>query len=167
MPGEPIRVSVSAIEKTISNVVDFLQLFRPNLYKITLEHGSYKWEVLRSYHEIKEVHKSLSKLVKKEMGKSCSDFTNEEIKFMDCPMFPMESDHIINIKKINKRCKEINNYLESLLTYPPFRDHPKVLEFLQVSPLSFVNEMGPSIIENLIQKRTGDNDYLGLMITLD
>jgi phospholipase D1/2 len=153
-----------AKEKTISNVIDFLHLFRPNLYKITLEHGLYKWEVWRSYHEIKEVHKSLSKLVKKEMGKSCSDFTNEEIKFMDCPKFPMDSDHIINIKKINKRCKEIKDYLEKLLIYPPFRDHPKVIDFLQVSPLSFVNEMGPSIIENSIQKRTGDNVYFGHLI---
>lgn len=36
-----------------------------------------------------------------------------------------------------------------------------VLHFLGVSPLSFVKDLGPSLIEDFLYKRTGDNVYYG------
>ena len=160
-----IKVSVTTKEKALSNIADFIHLFRPNVYKISLEHGPYKWEVLKTYIEIKEVHKSLTKLVKSEIGRSCSDFSEKEIK-QDWPKFPTDGDHLVTFRKMNKRCNALKDYLTALLTYPPFRDHPKVIEFLQVSPLSFIHEIGQSILEGLVRKRTGDNIYYGHLIKL-
>jgi phospholipase D1/2 len=53
-----------------------------------------------------------------------------------------------------------------LLTYPPFRDHQSVLNLLNVSPISFITELGPSILEGSLQKRTGDNVYYGRLSQL-
>ena len=44
-------------------------------YTLKLEHGDYKWEIKCDYSDIKDLHKTLAKLVKAEIGKSCSDIT--------------------------------------------------------------------------------------------
>jgi phospholipase D1/2 len=55
----------------------------------------------------------------------------------------------------------IKDYLDKILSYPPFRDHPRVLDLINVSPFSFITELGPSIFEGRVKKRTGDNVYYG------
>lgn len=42
-------------------------------YSIKITHGNFVWRVNREYGELKEVHKALSKLAKKDLGKSCSE----------------------------------------------------------------------------------------------
>ena len=154
LPKGPIKVSVTAERKHGAHI------FHPYIYTLSFTHDKYKWETIRTYKEIKEVHKTLAKIVKADMGRSCSDISKENIK-PDWPLFPTEHDHLISSSIIGERCKAIAEYLERLLTYPPFRDHPSVLQLLSVSPLSFVSEIGQSLIEGSLQKRTGDNVYYG------
>jgi phospholipase D1/2 len=154
MPGVPIKVEMSAERKHGPHI------FHPYIYTIRFTHGKFTWHVVHSYKELKEVHKCLAKIVKADLGKSCSDITQEDIK-SDWPVFPTEHDHLITEAHVGDRCKKLAEYLRRLLTYPPYRDHPSVLALLAVSPLSFVNDLGPSVIEDLMQKRTGDNVYYG------
>ena len=44
-------------------------------YTFKLKHDKYEWEVSYDYKELKELHRTLAKLVKADLGKSCSDFT--------------------------------------------------------------------------------------------
>jgi len=44
-------------------------------YTLSFEHGDYKWQIKYDYSDIKDLHKTLAKLVKAEIGKSCSDIT--------------------------------------------------------------------------------------------
>jgi phospholipase D1/2 len=153
-PKQSIQVSVSAERKHGSHI------FHPYIYTLSFKHDKYSWEVIRSYKEVKETHKTLAKIVKEDLGRSCSDISKDDFK-PDWPMFPTEHDHLITQNQIPDRCKHIAEYLERILTYPPFRDHPDVLHLLGVSPLSFIIGLSPSIIEGSIQKRTGDNVYYG------
>lgn len=106
------------------------------------------------------MHKTLAKLVKIDIGRSCSDIGEDEIK-NDWPLFPTEHDHLVSASQIDERCKKLADYLERMLTYPPYRDHPAVLALLGVSHLSFVEGLGTSILEGPLQKRSGDNVYYG------
>ena len=152
MPRTPITVEVTAEKKVTLN------LFRSYTYTFSFEHGKFKWEVTRTYHDLKEVHKTLSKIVKLDLGRSCSDLSPQEIN-PEWPMFPTDNDLLIPASKIDERCQAIKEYLEKMLKYPPFRDNPSVLHLLNVSPLSFITDIGSSLLEGSLEKRTGDNVY--------
>ncbi|CAF0825220.1 unnamed protein product [Brachionus calyciflorus] len=154
LPKTPITVSVSAERKHGAHI------FHPYNYTLSFTHGEHKWEVVRTFKEIKDTHKSLSKIVKQDLGRSCSDISQEEYKD-DWPLFPTEHDHLISSNLIGERCKHLAEYLKRMLTYPPFRDHPNTLQLLGVSPLSFMIGLSSSHIEYLLPKRTGDNVYYG------
>lgn len=154
-PNVRINVKVTAERKHGPHI------FHPYVYTIGFTHSdNHKWEVIRSYKEVKEVHKTLAKLVKIDIGRSCSDLTEFDIK-PEWPLFPTEHDHLVSASQIDERCKKLAEYLERMLTYPPFRDHPAVLSLLGVSHLSFVMGLGPSVLEGSLQKRSGDNVYYG------
>lgn len=158
-PRQPVKVTVKAERKHGPHI------FHPYIYTLKFDHAGYTWEVARSYKELKEVHKRLAKLVKADIGRSCSDISKEDIK-PDWPLFPTEHDHLITQANIGARCKSLSEYLTRMLSYPPFRDNPEVLAALGVSPLSFINGVSPSLIEEQIQKRTGDNVYYGRLSKL-
>ncbi len=114
IPRVPISVSVKAERKHGSHI------FHPYLYTLDFTHGNFKWSVCRSYKDIKEVHKTLSRIVKADMGRSCADISQAEIK-PDWPLFPTEHDHLVTVTQIEERCKNLAEYLRRLLTYPPYR----------------------------------------------
>src|SRR6185312_10745332 len=104
------------------------------VYTLYFKHRDIKWKVQRSYREIKEMHRILSKLVKLDLGRSCSDIREEEYQ-KNWPLFPTEHDHLVPQNKIKERCAKIAEYLRRLLTYPPFRDYPLVVSFYIKSSL--------------------------------
>ncbi|XP_072046089.1 phospholipase D1-like isoform X2 [Amphiura filiformis] len=54
-----------------------------------------------------------------------------------------------------KRMLQLERYLQSLVANPVYRNHPKTLEFLEVSHLSFVEELGPKAKEGWVYKKSG------------
>ncbi len=74
LPKTPIKVSVTAERKHGAHI------FHPYLYTLSFEHGKFKWDVQRSYKDLKDVHKTLAKLVKADIGRSCSDISQADIK---------------------------------------------------------------------------------------
>ncbi len=154
LPKTPILVAITAERKHGAHI------FHPWSYLIKFKHGKYVWQIVRSYKDIKEIHKLLAKIVKGDLGRSCADISKENIR-PDWPEFPTEHDHLVVASQIDDRCKKLAEYLQRLLTYPPFRDHEAVVHFLGVSPLSFVRDLSQSLIEDFLYKRTGDNVYYG------
>jgi hypothetical protein len=149
-PNTPIKVKVTAERKHGAHI------FHPYFYTLRFSHGDHKWEVTRLYKEIKETHKTLLKLVRETIH-PVLDLSMQP----DWPLFPTDYDHLITPSQIADRCQKLGDYLERLLTYAPYRDHPAVLDLLGVSHLSFVKGLGPSMIEGRLQKRGGDNVYFG------
>jgi hypothetical protein len=114
LPKTPINVSITAERKHGAHI------FHPYFYTIKFTHQKFSWEVVRSYKDIKEVHKHLAKIVKADLGRSCSNISVDEYK-PDWPVFPTEHDHLVTALQIEDRCKMLAEYLRRLLTYPPFR----------------------------------------------
>lgn len=49
-------------------------------YTFFIKHNNVRWEIRRTYKELKELHKVLTKLVKSEFGIRCSEITSLDIK---------------------------------------------------------------------------------------
>ncbi|CAF4734266.1 unnamed protein product, partial [Rotaria sp. Silwood2] len=75
------------------------------------------------------------------------------------PCFPTRNDRVsfINQFTIEDRCKTLQNYLNTVLKHPKFREHIATKEFLEVSSLSFVQGLGNSAKEGAIAKRSIDD----------
>ncbi len=154
-PNAPIKVQCTAERNHGPH------LFHIYSYTLHFRHLHYTWQVTRSYKEIRDVHRTLARIVKSDIGRSCSDISQDDIK-SDWPLFPGDNDHSASSQQeIDSRCKHIADYLRRLLTYPPFRDHSTVLNLIGVSPVSFIIGLSPSLIEDSIQKSSGENKYSG------
>lgn len=157
LPNVPIKVTVTAELRRGKAEQIFSS---PYIYTLNLTHGNFTWQSIQTYKKIKELHKTLAKIVKGDIGRSCSDLSKTEIK-QEWPLFPTQHEHILSATLLDDRCKKLANYLERLLTYPPFRDHSATLSLLGVSPLSFVNGLSSSLIECLLKKEQA------IMFTMD
>ncbi|CAF1653635.1 unnamed protein product, partial [Didymodactylos carnosus] len=78
------------------------------------------------------------------------------------PCFPTRSDRaaFIDDNTIRERCQILMEYLNKVLLHPKFRNHPDMLEFFEVSCVSFVRGLSISLKESYLSKRSHD-DYRG------
>lgn len=58
-----LKIGLLSIELTLINI-----LSQKKSYIIKIRHNKVEWEVVRSYKELREVHKKLTKLVKLHLG---------------------------------------------------------------------------------------------------
>jgi phospholipase D1/2 len=86
-------------------------------------------------------------------------------------------DAEVKPEQMEERMKHLENYLESMLRIKVFRNHSETvshffppyqithlfyqMNFLEVSPLSFVDQMGSKGKEGHIKKRTGSAQKAG------
>uniref|UniRef100_A0A8C1KEB4 Phospholipase n=1 Tax=Cyprinus carpio TaxID=7962 RepID=A0A8C1KEB4_CYPCA len=54
---------------------------------------------------------------------------------------------------------QLEDYLRNILKRHLYRTHPATLEFLEVSQISFIQDLGPKGIEGLILKKSGGNTF--------
>jgi hypothetical protein len=158
-PGKPIIVHCTAERNHGPH------LFHLYTYTLHFTHMHYTWRVSRSYKEIRDVHKTLAKWVESDIGRPCADIPRDDIK-SDWPLFPDDHDHATaasatTAHDLHLRCTHLAEYLQRLLTYPPFRDHTHVLHLVGVSPVSFIIGLSPSLIEDVVHKSSGENKYTG------
>ncbi|XP_075972616.1 phospholipase D isoform X2 [Anticarsia gemmatalis] len=71
------------------------------------------------------------------------------------PRFPKKPEVMITYEGIQLRMKQLEEYLYNLLNITIYRNHHETVKFLEVSTLSFIEELGSKGKEGMIQKRTG------------
>uniref|UniRef100_A0AAX7TC14 Phospholipase n=1 Tax=Astatotilapia calliptera TaxID=8154 RepID=A0AAX7TC14_ASTCA len=127
-----------------------LQVSIGTLYTLHLTHGQFHWTIKRKYKNFQEVHRDLYKH-----------------KMML---------HLLPIGRFAKERQQLRNMSEEMPslhgTERARRTSSKVvykslyfvlqLEFLSISPLSFVSDLGPKGLEGYILKRSGGHRILGL-----
>ncbi|XP_014676388.1 PREDICTED: phospholipase D1-like [Priapulus caudatus] len=153
IPGVPINVSVvEAIRQPTTDI------FNPNIYVVQLEHGGYKWEIRRRYKHFQSLHThlmlykanvvlgSIAKMGAQERRPATED---------SLPNFPKQIDRVVSPNKIEERKMQLQTYLQGALASQLYRNHPHTLEFLEVSHLSFIHELGSKLKEGFLRKRGG------------
>ncbi|XP_036138454.1 phospholipase D2 isoform X3 [Monomorium pharaonis] len=83
------------------------------------------------------------------------------------PRFPNKPDILVPYEQLNQRRKELEDYLSNLLNIEIYRRHSETINFLDISHLTFVADLGMKGKEGTILKRTGSSaktrcNFLGL-----
>ncbi|XP_016418985.1 phospholipase D1-like [Sinocyclocheilus rhinocerous] len=144
------------------------KVLNPNLYTIELSHGDFKWKIKRRFKHFQALHQELLKFrallkiplpsrihsVKRRSFKGRKLFHGEHV-----PALPRRPDALVKEEQLISRKLQLEDFLRNILKRPLYRTHPATLEFLEVSQISFIQDLGPKGIEGLILKKSGGNTF--------
>ncbi|XP_057215443.1 phospholipase D2 isoform X2 [Triplophysa rosa] len=158
LSGTPITCRVENTERyTTRSKVNIC-----TLYTVRLTHGEFTWTVKRKYKHFQELHRDLYK-------------HRMMLQYLPLGRFAMRRQQLAGlteemptlhgadrIRRTSSKPKYLEEYLNNLLDNGFYRNLRGMLEFLAISPLSFVRDLGPKGIEGYILKRSGGHRILGL-----
>ncbi|XP_066098008.1 phospholipase D1 isoform X3 [Saccopteryx bilineata] len=163
LSGCPIKAQVLEVERFTSTS----RVRSINLYTIELTHGEFKWQVKRKFKHFQEFHRELLKykaLIRIPIPTRRHTFRRQNVKEepREMPSLPRSSENTIKEEQFFGRRKQLEDYLTKLLKMPMYRNYHATAEFLGISQLSFIHDLGPKGIEGMIMKRSGGHRIPGL-----
>ncbi|XP_012944337.1 phospholipase D1 [Aplysia californica] len=164
IPGLPIAVTIESFERHAA-----LKMLHPNLYAIRVKHGVYEWVIHRRYKHFRQLHDSLTffraryklPLPNKEYHERRRTIMKdlkgmkERQRQQKSVRLPKRPEYLVGEDRIPSRMKQLEQYLQNLVTCRSYRNHPATLEFFEVSSFSFINKLGAKSKEGLIEKCSG------------
>lgn len=163
LSGCPIKAQVLEVERFASTT----RVRSTNLYTIELTHGEFKWQVKRKFKHFQEFHRELLKykaFIRIPIPTKRHTFRRQNVKEepREMPSLPRASENMIKEEQFLGRRKQLEDYLTKLLKMPMYRNYHATTEFLDISQLSFIHDLGPKGIEGMIMKRSGGHRIPGL-----
>uniref|UniRef100_A0A4W5RTD7 Phospholipase n=1 Tax=Hucho hucho TaxID=62062 RepID=A0A4W5RTD7_9TELE len=157
LPGTPVICRVDSTERyTTRSKVRVC-----TLYTVKLTHGKFTWTVKRKYKHFQELHRDLYKHKMMAhflpLGRSDSE---AQLRAMTEEMPSLHGTE--RMRRTSSKPKYLEEYLNGLLENSFCKNYHGMLEFLDVSALSFVSELGPKGLEGSIFKRSGGHRIQGL-----
>uniref|UniRef100_A0A8C1FR73 Phospholipase n=1 Tax=Cyprinus carpio carpio TaxID=630221 RepID=A0A8C1FR73_CYPCA len=132
------------------------------LYTVCLTHGEFTWTVKRKYKHFQELHRDLYK--HKMM-----------LQFLPLGRFAIQRQQLAGLteemptlhgsdrtRRASGKPKYLEEYLNNLLENTFYKNYHGMLDFLAISPLSFIRDLGPKGLEGYILKRSGGHRIQGL-----
>ncbi|XP_069042815.1 phospholipase D2 [Lepisosteus oculatus] len=132
------------------------------LYTVRLTHGRFTWTVKRKYRHFQELHRDLHshKLMVNFLPLGRFAAERQQLGTMADELPTLHGAD--RARRASSKPKLLEDYLNVLLENSFCRNYHGMLEFLDVSPLSFVGDLGPKGLEGFILKRSGGHRILGL-----
>ncbi|KAM4606675.1 phospholipase D1 isoform 1-T2 [Polymixia lowei] len=141
----------------------------PAVFKIELKHGEFTWLVKRKEKHFLDLHRELrtyktfmriplpsrSHTVKRQ-----SVIRNEARQMPNLPRGG--GDELGREEQVSSRRKQLEDYLNRLLKMSMYRNYHATMEFIDVSQLSFIHDLGPKGLEGMVLKRSGGHRIPGL-----
>ncbi|XP_054000533.1 phospholipase D2 [Hylaeus anthracinus] len=164
IPGEQVHVKIIDTERSVTT-----HPLNPNLYTIEFSHGPFRWTIKKRYKHIQYLHNQL-KIYRTSLDipfptkghkqrrsslKSLGDVKERKRRRGALPRFPNKPDVLVPYEQLDHRKKVLEEYLANLLKIKLYRQHPETINFLEISHLSFIADLGMRGKEGLILKRTG------------
>uniref|UniRef100_A0A8D1HRG5 Phospholipase n=1 Tax=Sus scrofa TaxID=9823 RepID=A0A8D1HRG5_PIG len=144
LSGCPVKVQVLEVERFTSTT----RVPSINLYTIELTHGEFKWQVKRKFKHFQEFHRELLKykaFIRIPIPTRRHTFRRQNVKEepREMPSLPRSSENMIREEQFFGRRKQLEDYLTKLLKMPMYRNYHATTEFLDISQLSFIHDLGP------------------------
>ncbi|XP_021501410.1 phospholipase D1 isoform X2 [Meriones unguiculatus] len=163
LSGCPIKAQVLDVERFTSTT----RVPSINLYTIELTHGEFTWQVKRKFKHFQEFHRELLKykaFIRIPIPTKRHTFRRQNVKEepREMPSLPRSSENAIQEEQFFGRRKQLEDYLTKILKMPMYRNYHATTEFLDVSQLSFIHDLGPKGLEGMIMKRSGGHRIPGL-----
>uniref|UniRef100_A0A8C5X4I3 Phospholipase n=1 Tax=Malurus cyaneus samueli TaxID=2593467 RepID=A0A8C5X4I3_9PASS len=164
LTGCPVRVRVLEVERFTSTK----KVPSPNVYTIELSHGEFVWQVKRKFKHFQEFHRELLRykaFVRIPIPTRSHTVRRQSIKRGEqrqMPSLPHTAESTVREEHFSSRRKQLEDYLTNILKMPMYRNYHGTMEFVGVSQLSFIHDLGPKGIEGFIMKRSGGHRIPGL-----
>uniref|UniRef100_A0A5F9CZ07 Phospholipase n=1 Tax=Oryctolagus cuniculus TaxID=9986 RepID=A0A5F9CZ07_RABIT len=164
LSGCPIKAQVLEVERFTSTT----RVPGVNLYTIELTHGEFKWQVKRKFKHFQEFHRELVKykaFIRIPIPTRRHTFRRQNVKGEEprnVPRLPHSSENAMREEQFLGRRKQLEDYLTKILKMPMYKNYHATTEFLDISQLSFIHDLGPKGIEGMIMKRSGGHRIPGL-----
>ena len=144
LSGCPIKAQVLEVERFTSTS----RVPSINLYTIELTHGEFTWQVKRKFKHFQEFHRELLKykaFIRIPIPTKRHTFRRQNVKEepREMPSLPRSSENAIQEEQFFGRRKQLEDYLTKILKMPMYRNYHATTEFLDVSQLSFIHDLGP------------------------
>ncbi|XP_075794070.1 phospholipase D1 isoform X2 [Pelodiscus sinensis] len=162
--GCPIKVRVLEVERFTSTK----KVPSPNVYTIEFTHGDFVWQVKRKFKHFQEFHRDLLRykaFIRIPLPTRSHTVRRQTIKRGEprqMPSLPRTSENMVREEHFSSRRKQLEDYLTKILKMPMYRNYHGTTEFIGVSQLSFIRDLGPKGIEGMIMKRSGGHRIPGL-----
>ncbi|XP_053861774.1 phospholipase D2 isoform X2 [Malaclemys terrapin pileata] len=158
--GVPVTARVEGTERYTTG-----SKIRPStLYSLRLTHGDFTWTMKKKFKHFQELHRDLMrhKIFMSFLPLSRFAFhgSRAEATSLEMPALPHGGDG--TSRRPSSKQKYLESYLNSLLEMSFYRNYHAMAEFLDVSQLSFIPDLGPKGLEGMILKRSGGHRIQGL-----
>ncbi|XP_008163178.1 phospholipase D1 isoform X3 [Chrysemys picta bellii] len=164
LTGCPIKVRVLEVERFTSTK----KVPSPNVYTIEFTHGEFTWQVKRKFKNFQEFHRELLRykaFIRIPIPTRSHTVRRQTVKRGEArqmPSLPRTSENMVREEHFSSRRKQLEDYLTKILKMPMYRNYHGTMEFIGVSQLSFIHDLGPKGIEGMIMKRSGGHRIPGL-----
>lgn len=163
LSGCPVKAQVLEVERFTSTS----RMPSVNLYTIELTHGEFTWQVKRKFKHFQEFHRELLKykaFIRIPIPTKRHTFRRQNVKEepREMPSLPRSSENAVQEEQFFGRRKQLEDYLTKILKMPMYRNYHATTEFLDVSQLSFIHDLGPKGLEGMIMKRSGGHRIPGV-----
>ncbi|XP_041717611.1 phospholipase D1 [Coregonus clupeaformis] len=141
----------------------------PAVFKIEMRHGEFSWVVKRKEKHFMDLHRELLRyktfmripLPSRSHTVKRQSVRRSEVRAM--PTLPRGSgDELAREEQVSSRRKALEDYLNKLLKMSMYRNYHATMEFIDVSQLSFIHDLGPKGLEGMVYKRSGGHRIPGL-----
>ncbi|XP_037543614.1 phospholipase D1-like [Nematolebias whitei] len=156
--GTPITCRMDNVEKNTSGALDD----EDTLYTFHLTHGNFQWTVKRKYKHFQELQRDLYLrrilLYFRPFERFEMNEQQQRSRLSKMPNLDGTEQTRRTSKKGLSRCpdsKHLEDYLNSVLEKSFCRNAGSMMDFLYISPLSFINDLGPKGLEGPIIKSSG------------
>ncbi|XP_047111364.1 phospholipase D1 isoform X1 [Schistocerca piceifrons] len=164
IPHVEIKVKIIDVERSVTT-----HILNPNLYTLAVQHGDFTWQIKKRYSQFQQLHQQLIMFrtslnvpfPSRSHREKRHSFRNEISSGAKkggkgaLPRFPNKPEALVPYEDIDKRCRQLEDYLNNLLRIRVYRMRHETAYFLEVSHLSFVRELGLKGKEGMVLKRTG------------
>ncbi|KAL7849362.1 hypothetical protein SRHO_G00209850 [Serrasalmus rhombeus] len=141
----------------------------PVVFRIEMRHGNFTWVVKKKEKHFVELHRELLRyktfmripLPSRSHTVRRKSVNQSEVRQM--PSLPRGArDELAREEQVSSRRKQLEDYLNKLLRMGTYRKYHATMEFIDVSQMSFIHDLGPKGLEGMIYKRSGGHRIPGM-----
>uniref|UniRef100_A0A8C1Q5H9 Phospholipase n=1 Tax=Cyprinus carpio TaxID=7962 RepID=A0A8C1Q5H9_CYPCA len=161
-PGAHVFLTALPITAKILEVERFTSVRSPT--PIEMRHGNFTWLIKRKEKHFMELHRELRtyKTFLRIPLPSRRHTINRNLE-RNMPSLPRaEGEELAREEQVSSRKRQLEDYLNKLLKMPMYRNYHATMEFIEVSQLSFIHDLGPKGLEGIVLKRSGGHRIPGL-----
>uniref|UniRef100_A0A3Q3ABY4 Phospholipase n=1 Tax=Kryptolebias marmoratus TaxID=37003 RepID=A0A3Q3ABY4_KRYMA len=157
----PITARILEVERFTTSL--------PAVFKIEMKHGEFTWIVKRKEKHFMELHRELRtyktfiRIPLPSRNHTVRRKTVRKSEVREMPSLPRGGgDELVRDEQVSSRRRQLEDYLNTLLRMAMYRKYHHTMEFIDVSQLSFIHDLGPKGLEGMIYKRSGGHRIPGM-----